>query len=90
MYPADDGSVRIRLLINQCREIRQRLAERVAESRELRARAARFRARGQVAPQGEANPEWWGGGERSAELAALRRARENATARPARSRGGRP
>jgi hypothetical protein len=43
MYPADDGDLRVRLLIRECREIRQRLEQRVADRRALRVRAAPLR-----------------------------------------------
>jgi regulator of replication initiation timing len=43
MYPSDDQPVRVRLLINELREFRQRLVERIEESRALQARAARLR-----------------------------------------------
>jgi hypothetical protein len=38
MYPADDGPLRLRLLIAQARAARQRLEARVAELMELRSR----------------------------------------------------
>lgn len=40
MYPTDDRFIRIRLLIKQSQEARERMMKRVAESRKLRARAA--------------------------------------------------
>jgi hypothetical protein len=86
MYPGDDRPIRIRMLINECREIRQRLAERIAQSRALRARAARFSERADAPPgKGRVNLERRGG-ERSTEPAAgsLRARVERATARPTR------
>jgi anti-sigma factor RsiW len=65
MYPVDDGSLRIRLLINECRELRRRLAERVAQSRALRARATQFRNRAPGgAPAGRIESGIVGGGAR--------------------------
>jgi regulator of replication initiation timing len=53
MYPGDDHPLRIRLLINECRELRLRLAERIEQSRALRARAVQLRDRA-GAPAAEA------------------------------------
>ena len=87
MYPSDDRPLRVRLLINECREIRRRLEKQVERSRALRARAARPRSgAGGPLRQDGAKLEWWGGGgERSAEPAAGLRARVKPAARPTRS-----
>jgi hypothetical protein len=53
MYPSDDGLVRARLLIAQCREARRRLEQVLAESLELRARIAAAAA---VEPSGVPTP----------------------------------
>ena len=62
MYPGDDYPIRVRLLINECRELRQRLAQRVAESRELRARVARCCQRSRAPRTDGAKRRSFGGG----------------------------
>jgi hypothetical protein len=62
MYPSDDGHIRARLLIAQCREARLRLKEQFAAWMEERDRAA-ARPSG-APPPAAAEPGVSGGGER--------------------------
>jgi hypothetical protein len=59
MYPTDDRTLRVRLLISECHRIRQRLTVQLAASRELRARACRLCERAGAPVPEEGVPEPW-------------------------------